>query len=242
MWFVFLRSNRYKFLLTALMMCFIVLPTLYEVVNLQDIPHTHWIVVSISSLVLLVATFAVSDNRWIARVSLLLMMLTIIIEVAATWLVTSQQVSMLHHLLRVIFFAFIIAEILKRIFKPGFVTFDTISASLCVYILLGALWANFYSMSELITPGSIALATRPLNAPALPLSDMTLSFRMLYFSLATLSTVGYGDVVPVSPMTRMLAVTEAIIGQIYLLVMVSRLVGIHVAQAISPTPDQPSKP
>jgi hypothetical protein len=70
--------------------------------------------------------------------------------------------------------------------------------------------------------------------------------HMLYFSFTTLTSVGYGDVVPRTNIARMLAVTEALVGQCYLLVMVSRLVGLHVAQALpagpGPSPDMPTAP
>jgi hypothetical protein len=54
----------------------------------------------------------------------------------------------------------------------------------------------------------------------------------MYFSFATLTTLGYGDIVPTSPVSRMLASVEAIAGQLYLAVLVSRLVGLHIAEPI----------
>lgn len=234
MWLEFLQSNRYKLLLATLMMCFIVVPTIFEVANLHETRHSQWLVVIISALLLAIATFAVSNNRRTNRTCLMLMLASIVIEILSTLFATSQQVGVLHHSLRIIFFSFVIMEILKNLFRPTLVTFDTISASLCVYLLIGALWANFYAISEIVSPDAIVIISRQHDVPIVKNTDMTISFRMLYFSLVTLSTVGYGDVIPLSPMARMLAVSEAIIGQIYLLVMVSRLVGIHVAQAITP--------
>ena len=96
--------------------------------------------------------------------------------------------------------------------------------------MLGAVWANIYAIVEMVTPGSIAYV--------LPVphdqknTEIARSFHMLYFSFVTLSTVGYGDMVPTTTVARMFAVTEAISGQIYLLVMVSRLVGLQVSQAL----------
>jgi hypothetical protein len=55
---------------------------------------------------------------------------------------------------------------------------------------------------------------------------------VLYFSLATLTTLGYGDIVPTSAVSRMLASVEAVVGQLYLTVLVARLVGLHIAHSI----------
>lgn len=234
MWYAFLQSNRYKLLLITLMLCFIIVPTIFEVANLYETQFGSWFVFVISTVLLIIATFAVTGNRRARHTGVMLLMVSMLIEGASVLFVSSKEVAAIHHSLRAVFFGYIIVEILRSLFKPNVVTMDTISASLCVYIMLGALWAHFYSISEIMVPGSVAVLERMIGAVHIKNNDMTTSFRMLYFSLVTLSTVGYGDVVPLSPVTRMLAVSEAIIGQLYLLVMVSRLVGIHVAQALTP--------
>ena len=241
MWLEFAQRNRYKLLLAALMASFIVVPTIYEAANLYETKSSHWFVFGISALLLMLATFAVSDHRRGRRIALVLTIICLFIEILATLFVTSKEVAIVHHILRILFFGYIIVEILRSLFRPNVVTFDTISASLCVYLLIGALWAHFYSLCEIVVPGSVVVHDRMQALVNIRNDDMTISFRMLYFSLLTLSTVGYGDVVPVSPMTRMLAVSEAIIGQIYLLVMVSRLVGLQVSQAFS-KPDSKPEP
>jgi len=233
MWIEFAQRNRYKLLLAALMSSFIVVPTIFEVANLYETKSSQWFVFGISAVLLMFATFAVSDSRHIKRIAVFLMLICLFIEVLSTLYATSKEVAIVHHSLRVLFFGYIIIEILRSLFRPNVVTFDTISASLCVYLLIGALWAHFYSLCEIVVPGSVAVHDRMEGLVNIKNNDMTISFRMLYFSLLTLSTVGYGDVVPLSPMTRMLAVSEAIIGQIYLLVMVSRLVGLQISQALS---------
>ena len=57
------------------------------------------------------------------------------------------------------------------------------------------------------------------------------SVNPLYYSFVTLTTLGYGDISPASSMARMLAAIEAVVGQVYLTVLVARLVGLHIAQA-----------
>lgn len=235
------RNNRFSLLMIMLMLSFIVLPLLLEISGQVDTPASHWIIIAVSALLLAAATFAVSNRRRVMYFTLVLMTASFIVEVFSQVL-PSNQAAILHHILRVTFFGFIIIELLRVLFQPQKVTFDTISASLCVYLLIGALWANFYAICELLVPGSIGILGSHDAQAAAKVSEMARLFRMLYFSLVTLSTVGYGDVVPLTPTTRMLAATEAIVGQIYLLVMVSRLVGIHVAQTLAPLSGTPLSP
>ena len=101
---------------------------------------------------------------------------------------------------------------------------DTIYASICVYLLMSIAWAFWYSVLYFLEPGSFSeghdLAT--FGQRAMP--------GELYFSLVTLTTLGYGDVSPWSTAARMSAALEAVFGQIYVIVLVARLVGLNVSQ------------
>ena len=101
----------------------------------------------------------------------------------------------------------------------------------CAYLLIGIIWADVYAILENIVPGSfttggIQLAADP-GAVIVTAREQLAHFS--YFSLVTLSTLGYGDITPVTRPARALASTEAIFGQLYLAVLIARLVG----QAIS---------
>jgi hypothetical protein len=112
------------------------------------------------------------------------------------------------------------------------VTSETIFASLCVYLLVGYIWAFFYSFVDDMIPNSF-LINQKLFAD-LPHGHHIFSkvYYFLYFSFTTLTTLGFGDILPASSWTRMLASTEAMVGQLYLVVLVSRLVGIHISQSM----------
>jgi hypothetical protein len=97
-----------------------------------------------------------------------------------------------------------------------------IFAAICVYLLLGYAWTFAYAIVEELDPGSfVALSNTPREYV-----DRVLEMR--HFSFMTLTTVGYGDIVPRSSAARTLAGIEAITGQIYLTVLVARLVGLHI--------------
>src|SRR5262249_39819179 len=103
------------------------------------------------------------------------------------------ELALCHHLLRLIFLGFVIVEPLRQLFLPGPVTFDTISASLCVYLLLGISWGHVFVMMETVVSNSFVNAVHPVGGLAAATGEPALTLRMYYFSFVTLSGVGYGD-------------------------------------------------
>lgn len=104
------------------------------------------------------------------------------------------------------------------LFREGPVTSSRIQGAIAVYLLFGVGWAHAYHIAELVHPGSF-------NSPGGTLSSVT---DFAYFSFVTLSTVGYGDITPVRPIARTLAMGEALAGQLYLAVLIARLVAMEV--------------
>jgi len=127
----------------------------------------------------------------------------------------------LSHLCEVLFLFGSAVLIVKSLFGSRALSFDSILGAVCGYLFLGLGWAVIYSMIESLRPGSFEIdqSLAPLNEAARPLSDV-----LTYYSFVTLTTVGYGDVVPISPTTRTCAWIEAITGQFYLAVIVAGLV------------------
>ena len=95
-------------------------------------------------------------------------------------------------------------------------------AALNAYLLVGIFGGAICVALEAVAPGSFNVQGKPFEA-GIPLADA------IYFSFVTLATLGYGDIVPVTPMSRGFAVFEAIFGQLYLAVLVGRLVGLRTA-------------
>ena len=108
-----------------------------------------------------------------------------------------------------------------HIMRQDKVTADMILGALCSYLLLGILFAIAYRMIHDFFPGSFNLVPGQ--------GDSMSTFT--YFSFTTLSTLGYGDITPAASGVRQLAILEALTGQIYLAVLVARLVGLQAAQA-----------
>jgi hypothetical protein len=98
---------------------------------------------------------------------------------------------------------------------------NMIMGSICVYILVGISWSIFYYFESIIHPGAF-------NGIVGEGGKQQFS-ELLYYSYVTLSTLGYGDITPVSPIARTLAYLEALFGQFYIAILVASFVGMHLS-------------
>ena len=111
------------------------------------------------------------------------------------------------------------AVLLLEVFRRGGpVTLVRIQGAIAIYVLFGIGWAHAYQIAEMVHPGSFNSAGGAMSN----ISDWA------YFSFVTLSTLGYGDVVPVHPIARSLAIGEALTGQLFLAITIARLVAMEV--------------
>jgi voltage-gated potassium channel Kch len=110
---------------------------------------------------------------------------------------------------------------LNFIFSEQQVTRQTISAAVAVYLLLALMWTFIYRLIENLYPESFAVAHDKL---------LLAENIYLYFSLVTITTLGYGDITPIGNHAVSFAVLEAITGQIYLVVVVAWFVGMYVSR------------
>ncbi len=115
------------------------------------------------------------------------------------------------------------AAVLREVLRATHITSSTLAAALWVYLLLGLCFAFLYAQLELITPGAFSAS----GAQGAAAPRVLAVGEKFYFSLVTLSTLGYGDIVPRSSVARSLASVEALAGQIYLAVLIASLVGGH---------------
>jgi hypothetical protein len=121
--------------------------------------------------------------------------------------------------------------ILSTIMKSKKVTTDTIYASICVYLLLVIIWTMLFSAIEIIEPGSFLSGGAPVVDFHGDSVKRNVFANLIYYSFVTLTTLGYGDITPVSPYARALSSLEAVIGQLYIAVLIAGLVGMHIGQS-----------
>jgi Ion channel len=141
--------------------------------------------------------------------------------------VPSPTLEIVVHLGAVLFFAGAVAAVLRRLVERRVVRIDDILGTLCGYLLAAIAWANLYSAIELATPGAFAL-TGPIQSELDSWYGREATFT--YFSLSTMTTIGYGDITPVAPAARSASVLQGVFGQFYIAVIVAQLVGSKLAE------------
>ena len=129
-------------------------------------------------------------------------------------------------LITVLWLIYAVSIIIGHLFQRRDVTADTILGAVVTYLLAAIAFTFAFEIVELLQPGSFS------GIPDQARSHRSeLGSSMLYFSFVCITTMGYGDIVPVSDIARPLAVLEGVFGQLYLAVMIARLVGLHIASS-----------
>jgi hypothetical protein len=177
----------------------------------------HDLLILLNLLMLL----SIIKGKWSFRVSMFLYILTLFstaisivsrIEV----LVIVDQISSVLLIILGTFACF------RSVIESGRVNVERIFASLSLYLLFGVLFSLIFAVIEEYLPGSFHYPdTLSPDTDARPI------FQLFYFSFVTLATLGYGDIVPLSGPAKGMAIIEAVIGQMYLVVVVSRLVSLY---------------
>jgi amino acid transporter len=130
-----------------------------------------------------------------------------------------------------LFFSFVTWSLLRTLLRHREVTGETISLSISIYLLLGLTWGVLYVVIFQFDPGAFALgaSSGPTRGPQFELEVFP---TLIYFSLTCLSTIGFGDITPLTLQARYAAVAEGITGQFYLAILVARLVGMQMSRSV----------
>ncbi len=222
-WLFRALSGKYGYLLTALIALVLCSPTI--TINRA----CSVAVATLTSSVLVACIYAANPRRR----SIVLALILAIADLAIGQLAASEGIHFLHgvqFVLGAIIMIYVVGVLLDVILSGGRVSVDTLQAALCVYLLLGMIWTEFYSLLELIWPNSIIVSLDPgITVTGYKLLK-TRFLHLVYFSYATLTTVGMEGVIPASNTARMLVCAEAITGQVYMTMLIARLVGMHISQ------------
>ena len=137
----------------------------------------------------------------------------------------------LDHAGSIAFLLLVAGLITRNVWRERAVTSDTIVGGIAVYILLGVVWSAAYQLLEFLAPGSFTVASASGGRWG-PWEAAPGQYpRLFFFSFVTLTTLGYGDIVPASIPAAILTTVEAVAGPLYLTILIARLVGLHVASA-----------
>jgi hypothetical protein len=144
----------------------------------------------------------------------------VVVSVLMLWLSRFYPLPLLQQLsssLAVITLLLYVRIVLLVMFRQGPVSWSRIQGGVCAYLLIGMAWASAFALVEQIHPGSFHFVTEPANIDQL-------TSKLIYFSFATLTTVGFGDILPALPFARSLAIAEAIVGQLFPAILIGALV------------------
>ncbi len=208
-------GGRFFSLLVSIVLFFAVAPFLEGLVGLKMLFDIFL------SLMLLSAIQAASQNKLTLLISVLLSM-PMLLCIWASYFVAMPQMRMAGFGFSFLFLAYTTLLIMRHIFRTEEVTRDIIHGALVVYLLLGVLWGFIFALLESLRPGSFEI-------PAGLIEENRLLF--IYYSFITITTLGFGDITPLTAPARSLSLLEAVFGQLYLAVLVARLVGLHISQS-----------
>ncbi len=189
----------------------------------QEFQNFRYIEAALVSVVLTLAVLAVGGRRKTLAVAIVLAAPTI----AGRWLYHFQAAdkSFAFYIgCFLVFIGFVVFQFLRFMLRSPRVTSEVLCAVVATYIMLGLLWASAYMLVARLSPGAFS---------GLSAGQSFQGFNALYFSLITLTTIGYGDIVPVSSAARMLAMMEGITGTMYVAVLISRLVALYTSESAS---------
>jgi hypothetical protein len=213
----FLQSysqNRFLIILVLSLLTIVLAPFL------DDFFQTRILMDILLTAIFLAIIFAIRSKRSHLIIASILA-LPLIISTWSNYLYESTHLGLATRVFGALFFGYAVGIILQIIARSSEITKETLYAAVVAYLLIALMWAFLYMVLELVIPGSFSFPDG---------SQRLETMRFEYFSFVTITTLGYGDVVPLTNKASALALLEALIGQIYLVVLVAWLVGMHVSR------------
>ncbi len=211
--------NKYSQLLSTLIVLFLLAPILEEQVSSILLP-----VVFLVTIISIIRTFNIEG-----KFLFLLLILTgtaFSVDAYTKLQVNYEPEKLLVLLVETIYSLFVLAALVvinRQIFAEKKVTADTLKGGISIFLLLGIFWGLIFRLISLLEPNAFSSSGE---------TNSVLD-SMFYFSYTTLTTLGYGDITPVSRMARNLANLAAITGMLYPSIFIARLVGLYTAQEMS---------
>jgi len=169
---------------------------------------------------LLIGAWSIKGNRsrFVANIAFVLMMLLLVV---GGLILDRAGFSYTHLLLLLCFFIWMTWLVAHQVLFTGGITSNDIVGAICIYMMLGLIWAILYLFLAEIVPGAFN------GLPQAPWLD---NFSTaIYFSFVTITTLGYGDISPAMPLARFLVYMEAIVGVFYMAILVASLIGVRMS-------------
>ncbi len=193
-------------------------------IAVQYLPQAGFVLVDLALVLVLVAgARSLMGFKWMFRIGVTLAVFWVTLEVV--YLFSRVELLIVFVLLVALVFVALVGFIaLRDVLYGGEVDQNRLMGAMCVYLLIGLAWAFVFTLIHVVTPTSfegIAGPTTEAHAKAI---------QFLYYSFVTLTTLGYGEITPASPIAQTLAYMEAVSGQFYLTILVAALVGMLLSR------------
>ncbi|TVZ42088.1 ion channel [Alteromonadaceae bacterium 2753L.S.0a.02] len=217
------RENEFRFgLLLAGLFATLLIPPYF-----QDSPAftTIWSV-SFTGL-LLIAIYAIGGKQKLLVPSLVLLVPALLTQWGGKFAGDNAVVFYLDNITRICFLSFVTYHLGRYIFKARVVSTNVIYAAMCIYLLIGFIWAAVFSNIHHYFPEAYNFANAEMYQAIQGNIEMS---HFVYFSFVTLSTLGYGDITPVHTVAQSWAAVEAMVGQFYVAIVLARLVGMQTSR------------
>ncbi|MEQ9619829.1 MAG: ion channel [Deltaproteobacteria bacterium] len=213
-----MRKRRFSYLTKSLLLLILAYPYLEHDLAGQILMTVITIMVMMSLVV------AVSDRKRYIIIALLFAIPWLVSLIINFPLIEEDRSVLIRRdiIFAVLLFLYTTYRIFMHLIRSREVTTEILFAAVCVYLLIGLSWTAIYILLDFLYPGSF------VDIQGQAVSDAPL---YLFFSYVSLTTVGYGNIIPATDHARSLAMIEAIMGQLYLTIMVARLVGLHISKS-----------
>ena len=218
-WWHISRPNKYSQLLTVLIVLFIVAPISGVIIG-DILISTLFLSITVS----IIRTFEVKKR-------FLFLLFTLATVAFSLDLYTDLQpdfeqahfFDVLSQIISSLFIFAALVTITRKIFSEKIISNDTIKGGIAMFMMIGIVWALLYRIVYYFDPHAFSESVETMNSTG----------NMFYFSFSTLTTLGYGDITPVSEFARNLTNLEAITGMLYPSILIAKLVGAYTAQDMS---------
>ena len=212
-----LFGARYTLLLASLVLTCLLSPLANDAQVGKVLTHTCF------SIVILTGMLANRQRLWIFRTAVVFAC----IAVASNWsnfFAVSNNLHRANLAIDILYFAFSAVIILVAVFRDHMASTQAVLGSISVYLLLGLTWALSYLLLESFQENAFFFADRRLDALHVGGVDTTDMGQLIYFSFVTMSTLGYGDIAPRTPIAQTLCWMQAVAGQLFIAIFVARMV------------------
>jgi len=211
-------NSRFIHIIFAIMLVMLVYPFIRPLGLAGHLVSTLFI-----ALIPLSTVYALTDDKKTAMAIFLLATPFVIID-ALIYFHWSRSLLVVAYSCASVLYFYIVFLLVKNLLSITVVTSDLIYCAIATFLLIGIGWGGVYTVVEGLSPGSFSAETETGD--------------LLYFSFVTLTTLGYGDVLPTSTLSKRLAIIEAAMGSIYMAVIIALIVGRYISMHLDDDTDK----